>query len=215
MKRSFVLVLIAVVIGLAGVWLKVRIEAGASLSQAQALEEVGDISFAVVCYRRTIRWYTPGSAPVQTAVTRLQALGRQLEESGEQAEALLAYRALRTGILGVQSVFQPYEDDLKVANQRIAHLMAQQEMSGSSQANKTRADREAHHTSLLEKNYAPAVGWSLGAVFGFLLWCGCLLGLVRNGFDDVTGLFIRSKAIPWGMGVVISACSWMASLALA
>jgi len=209
------LVLIAVAVGLGGVWLKVRIEAGASLSQAQALEEAGDISFAVVCYRRTIRWYTPGSAPVQTAVTRLQELGRLLEESGDQSEALLAYRALRTGILGVQSVFQPYEDDLKAANQRIAQLMALEEMSGTSQANTTRAAREAHHTSLLEKNHAPAVGWSLVAVFGFLLWCGCLMGLVRNGFDDVTGHLIGSKAAPWGVGVVISACSWMTSLALA
>jgi hypothetical protein len=208
-------VVIAIVtLGIIGaIWLKVRLEAGAALERAQAFESTGDFDLAIVVYRQAIRWYSPGSGPVDTSVERLLALANQLENDESPELALVAYRALRTAIYGIRSVVSPYSDRLPSIESRIADLMAVQE--GAPKLSDDWETRKAQHEALLAKDIAPHLGWSLVAVFAFLGWIGTLFGLAFRGFDDDSGALLPANAAPWVAGVLLTLGVWLTGLAFA
>lgn len=209
------LVWLAVVCGvILAVWVKVRLEAGAALERAQALEERGSTQLAIVVYRHTIRWYSPGSAPVEAAVERLWALGKELEEK-DPATALSAYRALRSGLLAIRSLWDPYADRIPPANDRIAALMAVAESRDGTPGEAALAASEAHHRALLDTDHAPHRGWSLLAVLAFLLWVFALFRLAVRGFDDESGALQRSPALQWGAIALVAMAGWAVGLAFA
>lgn len=197
---------------LAAVWVKVRVEAGQSLQRAKTMEAKQDLDMAIVVYRHTVRWYSPGSGPVADAVERLQSIAETSEEAGEAERALLAWRALRSGLFAVRSFYQPYDGQITLANTRIAYLMARQEGSAP---NDELARREAHHAELLATDHSPAVGWSLLAVFAFAAWIITLLGIATRAFDDRTGTLIRSAALRWSAASVVALALWMTGLSQA
>jgi len=112
---------------LAAIWIKVRVEAGHSLEQAQQLESQGELELSIVCYRRTVRWYSPLSSPVKQSIEGLWAIGQEYEQKGDSRIALLAYRSIRSSLIGIRSVYQPYEAFISKSSERIAALMAQAE----------------------------------------------------------------------------------------
>jgi len=209
---------ILIVLGVfGGVWIKASVEANKSLIQAQELESTGDIAFAVVCYRRTIRWYSPGSSAVHTAIQRLFVIAERMESQQKPLLALQAYRAVRTGLLAVQSVFQPYSAQLNEANQRIAALMANHSQSDTERAlesNQVQAELERHEV-LLSKNTAPHVGWSLLAVGFFLFWIFLLFGFAKQSFVLQDGVTNKSRLLRWMVSIVVTTAVWMTALSFA
>ena len=123
MKHRRVLTIAAIVLFVfLAVWLKVRLEAGKSYDQAKSLDEEGQVHLAIICYRRTVRWYSPGSIPVELSVERLWQLGQTLESKGKSQEALVAYRALRSALFGVRSFYQPYSEKIEPTEDEGASL---------------------------------------------------------------------------------------------
>ncbi|MFT5429651.1 MAG: hypothetical protein ACI9OJ_000323 [Myxococcota bacterium] len=208
-------VVIAIVtLGIIGaIWLKVRLEAGAALERAQTFETKGDFDLAIAVYRQAIRWYSPGSGPVETSVDRLLALANQLETEGNPGLALVGYRALRTAIYGIRSIVSPYSEMLPGIESRIADLMAVQE--GSPKLSDDWAARKTRHEALLAKDIAPHLGWSLMAVIAFLGWVGALFGLAFRGFDDESGALLPAQAAPWAAGILVTLGCWLTGLAFA
>lgn len=213
--------LLAAATVIAAIWIKVRVEAGWCLARAQELEarDPPQLDLAITVYRQTIRWYSPGSGPVDRAVVRLSELGETLEAAGQPQLALRCWRALRSALYGVRSLYQPYPDRIDTANGHIARLMAREELGGgpstpdpaSLAAEQKRL--EAHHRELLERDHAPQPGLSLLAVSAFLLWCWGLFMLAIRGFDDVTGALLRRPAARWATLVCAAAVVWMGALA--
>jgi hypothetical protein len=207
--------LIAVVVLLA-VWAKVRLEAGASLQRAQTFEEENQLELAITSYRQTIRWYSPGSAPVERATEHLIALAEASEQEADHARALLSWRALRSGLMGVRSVYQPYPDLVERSNKAIAILMAEQERDQSDGFSEEQLrEREAHHRALLERDLAPSVGWSLVAVLAFGFWVWSLFAFAVRAFDDSTGRLLRTPALRWCAVMLGTMATWMTALSQA
>jgi hypothetical protein len=204
-------VTVCIVLGIvAAVWIKVRLEAGQSLAQAKQLESQSEIELAIVCYRRTVRWYSPFSGPVSESLERLWSMGQRLEEKGHTELALLAYRSIRSALMGIRHVNQPHASYIPKSSVRIAALMAQVE--GAKAGSKKHEERAEYHRRLLLGDHAPDVAWSLLAVLGFLAWCFCLYGLAMNAFDDETGAIIVSAAIRRGALVVSTLVLWLVAL---
>jgi len=195
---------------LAAIWIKVRVEAGHSLEQAQQLESQGELELSIVCYRRTVRWYSPLSSPVKQSIEGLWAIGQEYEQKGDSRIALLAYRSIRSSLIGIRSVYQPYEAFISKSSERIAALMAQAE--GTEAGSKEYEDRSAYHQALLLKDHAPNVLWSLLAVLAFLAWCFSLYGLSFHGFDDETGELITGKFGPRMGLMVVTLTTWIIAL---
>jgi uncharacterized membrane protein YgcG len=205
------LVVALIVAGVIGaVWIKVRVEAGLSLAQAQALEAQQELELAIVCYRRTVRWYSPASGPVKTALARLWSLGQSQEKEGHIGLALLAYRSIRSALYGIRSVYQPHADKIPAASQRIAALMAGQE--GAQTGTDRHQERVAHQLALLGVDHSPDVGWSLLAVLAFLAWCWSLYSLAIHAFDDKSGALIADAAVRRGAVVAVTLMTWMLAL---
>ena len=162
MRRAIVIAVVAVA-ALGAIWVKVRLEAGASMDQARSLDASGDAELAIVCYCRTLRWYSPGSGPVGDAVQRLRVVAAAHEAAGRPELVLLAWRSLRSTLYGVRSVYQPYAEVIDEANPHIARLMAAQEGARGTDLEA----RAAHHEALLQKDHAPNAVWSLVAVLAF------------------------------------------------
>ncbi len=195
----------------AAIWLKVRVEAGQSLDHARSLEKQGETELAISVYRQTIRWYSPGSGPVSEAVDRLWLWGQSYEEAGDSTHALMAYRALRSGLQAIRSLWDPYSEKLPALNDRIAALMAQQDDRGAGSL----AERTAHHRALLDVDHAPNRWWSLLAILMFALWIIALFGLALRGFDEETGALLRTPALRWLAFAIFGLLGWTLGLALA
>jgi len=220
-KRSIrhkILPVILIVLGVfGGVWIKASVEAKKSLVQAEELESTGDIEFAIVCYRRTIRWYSPGSSAVHTAVQRLFVIAERMESQQKPVLALQAYRAIRTGLLAVQSVYQPYSVQLSEANHRIAVLMANHTQSDTENAldpRQVQAELERHE-ALLAKNAAPHVGWSLMAVGFFSFWIFLLFRFAKQSFVFQDGVTNKSRLLRWMISIAVTTAVWMTALSFA
>ena len=208
-RRNATWLVIGLVV-IAAIWTKVRLEAGMTLERAVEFERVSYTRLAIISYRHTVRWYSPGSGPVEVAVHRLETLGDELAANGKPGLALEAYRALRSGIFAIRSFYSPYVEKLPELHRKIAELMAQQE---AEMANETDISaRVAHHQALLSVDHAPNVFWSLLATFGFALWCGCLLMLSQRGFDDSDGSLKRPAALRWGLSVLVTLAVWVTAL---
>ncbi|MFT7622572.1 MAG: hypothetical protein ACI9WU_001745 [Myxococcota bacterium] len=211
-RRRLIVGAIITLVFLGSVWTKVRVEAGLSLAYAQDLEQ-HDADTAITVYRQTIRWYSPFSTPTETAVLRLAELGVSLEKEGRPESALMAWRALRSGLYSIRWLVQPYQDQLPPAEDAIARLMADQESPSGTPDE--RAALTTHHRELLAQDPTPDTAWSLLAVLAFVGWATCLFLLALQGFDDVTGRVIAPIAIRWGLVSLVTFGLWMAGLAKA
>lgn len=201
--------LIGVLAVLAAIWLKVRVESAQRLTIAQKAESSQPM-VAVTAYRQAIRWYSPGSGPVDDAVASLERLGGEYDSKDPEL-ALMSWRALRSALFAVRSFYQPYPDKIDLANGHIARLMAAQEAPDPALL----AEREAHHLTLLARDHAPNVGWSLLAVLSFLAWGGALLMFAAHAFDPDTGALKVPAARRWGLTFVAAYALWVTGLLLA
>ncbi len=195
---------------LGAIWLKVRLEAGGAIDRAAAFEAEQDWGLAITTYRNTIRWYSPGSGPVETAVQRLVELGKE-PPGGEVELSLMAWRALRSGLYGVRSLYQPYAERIPEANAAIAAIMAAQQGTAVEEI----AALEAEHLVKLQRDHAPDPWWSLLAVVAFSVWAFGLFMFAVRAFDDETGRLLSAPAIRWATICLVTMGLWMAGLAWA
>src|ERR1039457_3514216 len=70
----------------------------------------GDYIAAVAGYEASIHMYTPFSSRVQEAAQKLWMVGQRLEQSGDSARALVAYRSLRSSFYAVRGLNAPGKD---------------------------------------------------------------------------------------------------------
>lgn len=164
---------------------------------------------AVVRYRRAARWYAPGNGYVARSLARLQAIGQLAEQGGDLPTALEAYRAVRRALLGARSFYTPHEDHLARANARIAVLMARQEAAQAGADDL--AQKEAWHRAQLARDRAPAVGWVLLALLGFLGWVGAAVGFLYRAITPEDRLLGR-RALTWGGAVLAGLVAWLVGL---
>lgn len=206
-------------VGLAGCALAmvcVRVAWSGSAEHTRGLAALGarDEEAAVEHLSRSARWYLPGSGRVRQALDELMALGGRAEAQADVEGALAAYREVRRCIRAVRSLWIPNADLQPVADRRIAHLMA-------GQSERSRAGevvpfdvREAEHLALLQRDDAPAAGWSLLVVLAFFGWVGGAFGFVWRAWDE-QGRFHGGPALAWAGVVVGLMAVWIVAMALA
>lgn len=181
--RAVLRVLLMAACVLALVSVRVVLSAKRELEQGQQLLAAHDREGAIVHLRRAARWYAPLSPYHARALRLLWQQGEQAERAGEQESALLAYRAVRGAILATRSLYVPERALLTAANERIASLMAHQEVPGVD-AGKSPEQLRGEHLALLEPIPGPNVFWSCVVLFGFVCWAFAAFTFSLRAIDD-------------------------------
>jgi hypothetical protein len=178
-----------VIIALAALVLwRVASEARTELAAAQAYRDDDRPLRAVEHYRRAIRWSLPLSPHTVEAVSALESIAAQLEEDGDVAGALLAWRSLSGGLAATRSLY-----------------------TGSNPARENASDQiaPADHRRLLSEEISPDPWWGTLLLLGMAIWVGALALLATRGFDS-TGRFRWASA----RGPIWGALAGFVSLAL-
>jgi hypothetical protein len=200
---------LCVLVGLGVVVTRVFWDGRAALAEGDAAVARGDVPGAIERWRRAARWYAPGAGHVEAAYERLEALAREAEGHADRATALEAWRAIRSSILATRSFYTPFPTRLEAANQRIAALMAEEEVAAD--AKKDAAERRGWHLALLEKDESPSLPWTLLALSGFAAWVGGGFWFARRGVTAEDKLD-RRTAIRSGLLVAVGLLAWMLGL---
>ncbi|MCA9519827.1 MAG: hypothetical protein KC609_02590, partial [Myxococcales bacterium] len=117
--------LVAAIVGafFALAMIRVVLEARSEFSDGEEELAKHDLDRAITHYRRAIQWYLPANPYVERAVGRLVELAQRAESTGNGALALRAWRDLRGALYSVRSFYQPYSEQIRAAERRIAKLM--------------------------------------------------------------------------------------------
>lgn len=143
----------------------------------------GDAEGARLHWRRAASWYAPASPYDTRALDRLEAMATEASDAGAIDDAVLAWRAVRSGIIGARGLTTPHADRLERANDHIATLMLQQEQAAMDSERSDSELREVY-AQLLAEPAGPGVGGALLALFGFILWVGAAFRMSAVAFDD-------------------------------
>jgi hypothetical protein len=173
----------------------------------------GELEEAVVHYRRSARWYAPGSPFHVRALSHLNAIGFDAEHRGDTELALSAYRAIRGAIMSARSFYVPEKARLQVTDLRIAALMADLPVPPMD-ANKSRETLRREHLALLEANHDPSVPFTILLLLGFLLWVGSGFAFTMLAIDE-DNRFVPREALRWGGLIVLGLVAFVLGLSLA
>lgn len=194
-------------------YIKIVYHAHQELALAEAAFTAQTYTQAITHYERTIKWYTPGSAVVRQAVTRLWQVGHDAEARGDIPLALSAYQALRSSLYAVQSVYIPYQEWIPRCEARIAPLMAQAKAGDNPDAEKIAQDT-ARFTMQLQRPVGAHVGWSITVELSFIGWVGATLGLIWF-MHDSQGNWRPRQSLLWGSALAVCFALWAISMRLA
>lgn len=95
----------------------------AQYRDGMAGEARGDFMVALTGYESAIRMYLPFSPTIERSAERIWALGLAAEQRHDPAQALVAYRSLRSAFYAVRWLLQPGEDWIKRCDAKIAALI--------------------------------------------------------------------------------------------
>ena len=169
-------------VALLAVTARVVVGSALELGRGDAALEAGDAEGARMHFRRAAAWYAPANPYVSEALDRLEGMAGEAEAAGSIDEAVLAWRAVRSAILGARGLYTPHRPRLERANAKIASLMLQQEQAPMDlEASDDELRRE--YQALLRDVPGPRVGWALLALAGFVLWVGAAFRMSRRAFD--------------------------------
>ncbi|MCD6499382.1 MAG: hypothetical protein J7M25_13910 [Deltaproteobacteria bacterium] len=129
MKRRIVVILAIVGLFLAVVSTRVFYSSRKEYFSGRKALAAGRTEPAVLHFRRSAHWYAPGNPYVVSSLDALWHIGRSAEASGRIDLALMAYRAIRSSVLGTRSFYTPHAAYLHRVNPKIAVLMAQQQIA--------------------------------------------------------------------------------------
>ena len=175
---------------------RVVTSARSELREAEELLQRHDRDAAIVQLRRAARWYAPLSPYHARALHLLWREGDEAERAGELERALSAYRSVRGAILATRSLYVPERELLTAANERIASLMARQEVPGVD-AGKTPEQLRREHLALLTPIPGPNVFWSCVVLGGFVCWVFATFAFSLRAIDD-EDRWVPAEVKRWG-----------------
>ncbi len=170
----------ALLIAIAG---RVVVGSAMELDRGDEAMAGGDPEGARMHWRRAAAWYAPANPYCGRALDRLEDLATEATEAGAIDDAVLAWRAMRSAIVGARGLTTPHADRLAHANERIATLMLQQEHAPMDSDKSDSELREAYAAQLAHPPGASPLG-ALLALFGFALWVGAAFRMSQKAFDD-------------------------------
>ncbi|MEM7447655.1 MAG: hypothetical protein AAF355_05375 [Myxococcota bacterium] len=150
---------------------------------AESYEVAGDLEAAALHYRRAIRWYLPGSPFAEKAVQRLVRLAREADRQEERLRALRLWRSLRAAILSIRSTYLPFPKRVRLANERIASLVAMSPESADARSSSYDQRLQLQRRQLSE-SIGPAAPALCVLLAGFLLWLCGLSWFAMHGLDE-------------------------------
>ena len=153
----------------------------------------GDEEGARMHFRLAGSWYAPGNPWSDRALGRLEAMAENARRRGAIQESVLAWRSVRSAILGTAGLYMPREDRLERANEAIATLMVQQDRAPLD-AERTDPELRASYRALLDASPTPRPGWTLLVLVGFGLWVGAALSMSARAFD-ADDRFLRPQGL--------------------
>ena len=177
---------------------RVASESSTELAAAQAYRDAERPLLAVEHYRRAIRWSLPLSPHTAEAVSALQSIAAQLEEDGDVAGALLAWRSLSGGLAATRFLYAGSNPARENANDQIARLVSL-DRSAAIDANLNAEQLTADHRRLLSEEVSPDPWWGTLLLLGMAMWVGALVLLATRGFDSSGRFHWASARGPiWG-----------------
>jgi len=202
-------VLLCAAVGLGVIVTRVFYDGRAALAAGDAAIAKGDVDGAISGWRRAARWYAPGAPHVIDAYDRLETFAREAEARGNRAGALAAWRAIRSSVVATRSFYTPFPARLAAADERIAALMAADEVAADPK--KDEAAARAFHAALLARDDSPKLSWTILALAGFAAWVGGGFWFARRGVGADDKL-VRREAIRAGVAIVVGLAAWMLGL---
>ena len=194
-------------------WFKVSARARQELAHGASALQRGQYHQAITSYARAIKWYTPLNTSTRRAIERLWALGNDAEQQGNVSLALEAYRALRSGLYAVQSVYIPYQHWIPKSEAKIATLMATAAHAETPDAADLMSDT-ARFTQMLQRNTAPHVGWSMLVAIGFLGWVGAVISFIWCVYTRHS-MWAWRPGLLWGGCIAVFFAAWVVGMLLA
>jgi hypothetical protein len=161
------MVLAGILLVLAGLTARMVLGARDELRRARTAREQGEVPAQIRNLRRAMAYYLPGNPWTRLAKDELLATARSTRKRGERALALNAYRELRSAILALRGITQPYSETLPEVNRAIAELTSQS--SEASPKLLTPSGRQAL-LERLNRPEEPDPAWAGLGLAGFLLW---------------------------------------------
>ena len=116
-------VVVAAAISIALIWGNAQYRQWSQYNLGEQAIRNGDVIAAISAYEASIHMYTPLSPLVDRSAERLWKMGQDLEQKGDSAKALLAYRALRSSFYAVRSLYAPGTEWIGRCDNRIAALV--------------------------------------------------------------------------------------------
>lgn len=156
--------------------------------RAVELERADELEAAISEYRWALRWYTPWGPWHVDAAQALWDIGER-HELENPMRAVRAYDALRSGLIASRSIFQPQDDLLQRANQKLPPLLVR--VAERRNDKRDKAALLKRFTADYERRVGVALWASAAVALGFLLWVGGLLLAFLRGVDEQGRLVAR------------------------
>lgn len=199
---------------LALLFLKVFHNSRQDFARAEAAHAEGAYKIALTHYERTIKWYTPWSPVIPSAIERLWQIGMQAEARNETRLALEAYQILRSSLYAIQSFYVPYQSWISKSEERIAPLLTQVKREQNHEVTQSLQDDTTQFTVQLQRPIGPHRGWAALVSIGFLGWAGATIGLIWHVTDD-DGQFRWRPCVLWGSVMAACFALWVVAMRFA
>lgn len=116
-------VAVAAVISILLIWANTQFRQWSQYKKGEDAVSKGDVIAAIAAYEASIHMYTPLSPLVERSAERLWQLAQSLEQRGDTAKAVLAYRSLRSSFYAVSTLLLTGSDWISRCDTRIAALI--------------------------------------------------------------------------------------------
>lgn len=161
--------------------------------------------------RRAMAYYLPFNPWVRQAKERLLILARSARSRGDRDVALDAFRELRSAILSLRGISQPFAESLPELNQAIAQLASADPRAAKGLKTSSGKARLLHR---LEHPRDPSPGWAALGTVGFLLWVGSAIALFLRGVKPDLAL-VGQRFWPLSASVALGLALFCLGMALA
>ena len=171
-RRARAVVIVAVV-ALSIAASRSAVQGAAAMHRADELYAVGEVDGAIALCLRAARLYVPLAPHVGAAYDRLRTIALHAELQGDEETALLAWEAVRGAGHATRTLWIPFADRVREADDHLATLLAARPTGGMQTPQSREAIAREHRTLLAPESsprpwvllslYAGLGAWLLGA----------------------------------------------------